>query len=238
MDAHAVLLDGLGVLARAVALVAVPGIAPIAPRQASPSAGRASPWRRSTRRPPIATGRRRRPRRAPCRGSGAGNDVAVDQRGADRHAEPAIGGAHAPQARLQDVDAVDAFDRSDHDRHERGGDDLGVTVLARLRRQDFRIVQALRDTVGIEDHGSDHDRPGPWPAAGLVDAGDWVRDIGPSAPLRDRSWAMGFGSIARAANPMAGIFAQTGRPLQLARSSRPRPCGKSRSKAPSRTPCD
>ena len=47
-----------------------------------------------------------------------------------------------------------------------------ITVLARLRRQDFRIVQALGDAVGIEDHGSDHDRPGPWPAPGLVDAGD------------------------------------------------------------------
>ena len=137
MDAHAVLLDGRRVLRRAVALVAVPGIAPIAPRSFTINRSRVTlatidaAATDSDRPSPPTTARA-------LQGKRLRNDVAVDQRGADRHAEPAIGRAHAPQARLQDVDAVDALDRSDHDRHERGGDDLSVAVLARLRRQHFR----------------------------------------------------------------------------------------------------
>ena len=80
--------------------------------------------------------------------------------------------AHAPQARLQDVDAVDALHRADGDGDASRGHDLGVELLANLGREHLGIVDALRDAVGIEDHRRDHHGPGPWPAARLVDAGD------------------------------------------------------------------
>ena len=101
------------------------------------------------------------------------HDVAVDQRRRRGRLQPAIGGAHAPQRRLQNIVAVDAADLTDDDRHAGRSHDLGVTILARLRGENLRVVQAFRDAVRIEDHGCDHHRPSPGPAAGLVDADDW-----------------------------------------------------------------
>jgi hypothetical protein len=60
---------------------------------------------------------------------------------------------------------------ADDDRHDRGCDDLGVTILAHLGREALRIVEALGDAVGIEDHGGDDHRPRPRSAPGLVDPG-------------------------------------------------------------------
>src|SRR5262245_56666010 len=60
---------------------------------------------------------------------------------------------------------------ADDDRHDRGGDDLGVTVFAYFGREALRIVEAFGDAVGIEDHGGNDHRPRPRSASGLGYAG-------------------------------------------------------------------
>src|SRR5665809_13621 len=107
MGAYTVLLNGSCMLRRAVAFVALPTVTAVAARKLNHDA--------------VAGdlgddgGRRHRQRQAIATDHGAGfggeapwNDIAVDQCRAHRHAERAISESHAPQARLQDVDLVDA----------------------------------------------------------------------------------------------------------------------------------
>ncbi|MGF6710063.1 hypothetical protein QFZ41_001027 [Luteibacter sp. W1I16] len=55
---------------------------------------------------------------------------------------------------------------------ERALDDAGVEFLADVLGQLLGIVQATDRAGWIEDHGSDHHRPGERPASGFVHPGD------------------------------------------------------------------
>src|SRR5262245_27015350 len=170
MRADAVLLYRGGVLARAVTLVALPTVTAVAARELDhqPVARDLRHDRRRGHRERKSVAADDGARRA---GEAARDDMAVDDGRAHRHAESGISGPHAPQARLQDVVAVSAPDLADDDRHDRGGDDLGVTILAHLRGEALRIVEAFGNAARIEDHGGDDHGTGPGSASGLIDPG-------------------------------------------------------------------
>ena len=65
----------------------------------------------------------------------------------------AIGGAHAPQGRLQDIVAIDPRRRCEGHRERRSGANFLEQFLAALRCQALGIIDALGDPLGIEHDG-------------------------------------------------------------------------------------
>jgi len=106
---HAVLLDGLGVLGRAVSLVRFPAITPVAARELHHQRSRVTLATNGGsgdgERAAVAADER-----AGLARESLGNDVAVDQRRRRGRLQPVIGGAHAHSGRLQDIVTVDAAD--------------------------------------------------------------------------------------------------------------------------------
>src|SRR5581483_9790032 len=82
------------------------------------------------------------------------------------------GTGERPQARPQDIVAVDARRRRDANRDLSGRRDLLEEDVALFGIEHFGIIKALRYARGIEDHRRRHDRPGPWAPARFVASGD------------------------------------------------------------------
>src|SRR5581483_802803 len=82
------------------------------------------------------------------------------------------GTGERPQARPQDIVAVDARRRRDANRDLSGRRDLLEEDVALFGIEHFGIIKALRCARGIEDHRRRHDRPGPWAPARFVASGD------------------------------------------------------------------
>ena len=121
--------------------------------------------------------------------SEAGGHVApVDQRDSRAAPQRRDRARHRPQRRAADVVAVDLLGAGEG---ERDGDRLGEDRLrqrfAPRRGQRLRIVEALGQVVGIENHRADADRPGERPAADLVDARDEAAPCGDQRRARCRN---------------------------------------------------
>src|SRR6185312_3686497 len=80
-----------------------------------------------------------------------------------------------------DVEEVDFLDAGENDRDaERLGEDDLAKRFAYRRGERLRIVEPLRQVVGIENDGGDADRSSERPAPDLIDPGD------PSVPALER----------------------------------------------------
>ncbi len=177
MRRHAEPVDRRAVLARRVADIGLPAVPRIARRQIAhdPVAGHLGDDRgrgdRKAQRVTLDDGLHR--------AADGRRDGPVDQRDIGADPEPGDRARHRQQGRAQDVDAVDLARarRADPDARAAAVDAAPQNPPARLallRRQCFRVVEAVAQRLGqpprVEDHrGGDH-RPGERPPPGLVDA--------------------------------------------------------------------
>ena len=137
-----------------------------------PSSGRGSPWRRSRR--PRSRARARRRRRSPASGRG-GPAAACGRR---RGRAPGAGAGAATARRMARklawrmfivvISATLAWPMPMRAQASSSSEER----LAAERGQALAVVEAVGDRQRIEDHRGGDDRPGPGPAADLVDAAD------------------------------------------------------------------
>ena len=102
-----------------------------------------------------------------------------------------------PQRGAQDIVAIDPRRRGEGDRKRGGGADFLEQFLAALRRQPLGIVDAFRNSLGVEHDGRRHHRTRQRTAPGLVAAGHRPdaaldqRALAAKARRRDRDHALG-----------------------------------------------
>ena len=142
LRAGAVLAQRRQVLRRRVALVAVEAVLRMLLVQAHAAAGRAAPWRGSTRPRSPAPGRRRSTI-ASDRHRQHGQPVAVDEHMLRPQAQALDRAAHRQQRGLQDIERVDLLDARLRDAAaQRLGADLVGQALALRGREQLRVGQA------------------------------------------------------------------------------------------------
>ena len=98
--------------------------------------------------------------------------VAIDEDELRPHRQRLHRARQRPERGAQDVVAIDAVGRAKRHRHFGAGANLGVELFARRGIELLGIVQAARDSLGIEHHRGRHHRSGERPPARLVAAGD------------------------------------------------------------------
>lgn len=110
------------------------------------------------------------------RGGGAAQagrrPVPVDKREARRARQRIERAAHGEIGGAEDVEPVDLLNAGDAEADLRDIPESGKKRLAPGGGEPLRIVQAGRNPLRIENHGSGDDGPGPGAAPGLVHPGD------------------------------------------------------------------
>ena len=96
------------------------------------------------------------------------------------------GAAHREQRGLQDVDPVDLGDRTDPDADDGRAADRGEQSFPVRFLEGLGIIDAVRDSGGVEHHGRGDHGARQRPAAGLVDPND-TRYLGLAFEIECRS---------------------------------------------------
>lgn len=91
---------------------------------------------------------------------------------------------HGTEGRLKNVAPVDLFGADDPDPNSRVLEDDSAGSLALSRGEALRVIDPHRQSRPVQDDRRGHDRPGPWPAAHFIDAGDAPKSRGTRLRVR------------------------------------------------------